>query len=101
MSLDQFSPEGLVAQFICATKGNGHFLSPIDYGVIQRWLINSQGNPEPILLILEDQLPQYYANNKNRNLNGLEKRITKLIQNWMFTAGQKSNSLIADCPRSN
>lgn len=82
MSLELFSPEGLVAQFVCTTKGSGHFLSPIDYSVIQRWLDAAKGKPEPVLLILEEHLPKYFLNNKNKPLTMLETRITKLIRNF-------------------
>jgi hypothetical protein len=81
MDLEKLSPAEVVSQYVCLVKGSGHFLSPIDLQVIQKWLEKAEDRSDLLLLILEEHLSDHYLGGKSRPLTMLEKKISRLIDN--------------------
>jgi hypothetical protein len=83
--LDTLSQRELVARYVVEMRGAGHLLSYLDYEVIDRWMERSHGNGDRILLVLNEVLPDYFANMKKKQapalLRGIEKKVNSGLTN--------------------
>ncbi|MBP9708267.1 MAG: hypothetical protein KBD78_11535 [Oligoflexales bacterium] len=71
----------IIADFIIECRG-GHFLPYRDYDIIEKWLLSCP-NKDQLLLVLAEELPEYFAQSKGsvpRTLTGIQKKIDKKIQ---------------------
>jgi hypothetical protein len=60
IDINQMSPLELVTQYVVETLGSGHCLSRDDVSRVEMWL-QSSANPDELLLLLEDILPEKVA----------------------------------------
>ncbi len=82
--LNQESPAEVVASYISAIKGSGHFLSPLDCQVIQKWLTITEGRADPILLVLDEHLVDHFKSGKMRPLSLIEGKISRMLRNTSY-----------------
>ncbi len=82
--LSQESPAEVVASYISAIKGSGHFLSPLDCQVIQKWLTITEGRSDPILLVLDEHLVDHFKSGKMRPLSLIEGKISRMLRNTSY-----------------
>jgi hypothetical protein len=78
------SPAEVVASYIIAIKGSGHFLSPLDCQVIQKWLAITEGRSDPILLVLDEHLVDHFKSGKMRPLSLIETKISRMLRNTTY-----------------
>jgi hypothetical protein len=77
----------MIADFIIECRG-GHFLPYRDYEIIEKWLLNCP-NKDQLLLILAEELPEYFAKSKGsvpRSLGGIQKKIENKIRQLALRA---------------
>lgn len=83
LELDNLSKEELIAQFIIESKEKGFFLLYSDYDLISVWLKEAGDDPDMVLLVLSEMLPDYIEKHKNRSgklsLKGIHRRVLKAI----------------------
>ena len=83
LELDKLSKEELIAQFIIESKETGFFLLYSDYDLISIWLKEAGDDPDMVLLVLSEILPDYIKKHKNRSgklsLKGIHRRVLKAI----------------------
>jgi hypothetical protein len=83
LELDKLNSEELIAQFIIESKEKGFFLSYSDYELISIWLKVADKDPDTVLLVLSEILPNYMAKNKERSgkcsLKGINHSVLKAI----------------------
>ncbi len=78
------SPAEEIASYISAMKGSGHFLSPLDCQVIQKWLKITEGRPDPIFLVLDEHLGDHFKSGKMRPLSLIESKISRMLRNASY-----------------
>lgn len=82
--LNSVSPAEEIASYISAMKGSGHFLSPLDCQVIQKWLKITEGRPDPIFLVLDEFLGDHFKAGKMRPLSLIESKISRMLRNASY-----------------
>lgn len=85
VDLDQLSPIAIVSQYITETRGKSSFLTRDDITLVEQWLYLSNGSPEPLLLILEEQLikdgkSKKFENKSPRSVKSLDKIVRSKIK---------------------
>ena len=78
--------EALIAHYILQYHSKALFALPYkDYAVIQQWLISSQHDTDALLSILQELLPEHYAqecskkNQRTPSLKPLHKKVLKKL----------------------
>ena len=83
LELDNLSKEELIAQFIIESKEKGFFLLYSDYDLISMWLKEAGDDPDMVLLVLSEILPDYLERYNNRSgkfsLKGIHRRVIKAL----------------------
>lgn len=84
MDLDSLSPVALVTQFIVEKRGKGHFVTRDEMTLIQGWLEHAQGNPDDVILVLEEILEKKIKQKDDRqkiiSLLSIQKSVLKRLQ---------------------
>ena len=83
VDLDKLSPAGLIAQYVIECRNVAPVLPYTDYEVIDEWLA-AAGNPDQLLLVLSDVLPDYFdpaqrKTAKPRSLKGARRMVLKRL----------------------
>jgi hypothetical protein len=81
--ISAFGPREYIARYIIEIKSQGHVLPYQDYELVDRWLLLAQNDPDRLLLVLSEILPDYFTpaegRAKARSLKPLDRRVSRQL----------------------
>lgn len=80
VDLEKLAPQDLILHYVLECRGQGLFLPYQDHQIIEEWL-TALPDPEQLLVVLSEVLPDFFAGEKKpRSLGGCRKLVLSRLK---------------------